>query len=105
LSSLTHLRLRITALGGVIVLILASGIWIAMTHASADSGPKAAARHGAKPSASVSTAAKVPEGPLRLVSVTPANGAKSVNGAAEIKIQFSAPLAAGSPLPTISPPL
>ena len=103
MSSLTHLRMRITALGGVIVLILASGIWIAMTHASADSDPTTTARHGAQPSARVSTAAKVPEGPLRLVSVTPANGAKSVNGAAEIKIQFSAPLAAGSPLPTISP--
>ncbi len=95
--------MRITALGGVIVLILVSGVWIAMTHASADSDPTTAARHGAKPSARASTAAKVPEGPLRLVSVTPANGARSVNGAADIKIQFSAPLAAGSPSPTISP--
>jgi L,D-transpeptidase catalytic domain/Bacterial Ig-like domain len=100
---MTHLRMRITALGGVIVLILVSGVWIAMTHASANSDPTTAARHGSKPSARVSTAAKVPEGPLRLVSVTPANDAKSVNGAADIKIQFSAPLAAGSPLPTINP--
>ena len=103
MSSLTLLRVRITALGGVIVLILAAGVWIAMTHASADPDPATAARHGAKPGVSASASAKVPAGPLRLVSVTPTSDANGVNGAADIKIQFSAPLAAGSPLPTISP--
>jgi peptidoglycan hydrolase-like protein with peptidoglycan-binding domain len=103
LSSLAHLRVWITALGGVIVLILVVGVWIAMTHASADSDPPIVAGHGARPSARASTAAKDPPGPLRLVSVTPASDAKGVNGAADIKIQFSAPLASGSPLPTISP--
>ena len=103
MSSLTQLRVRITALGGAIVLILAAGIWIAMTHASADSDPTTAARHGVNPSASTRTAARAPAGPLQLVSVTPSSDETGVNGAADIKIQFSAPLAAGSPRPTISP--
>jgi lipoprotein-anchoring transpeptidase ErfK/SrfK len=44
-----------------------------------------------------------PAAPLRLVSMTPAAGAKSVNGTSPIRVQFSAPLAANSPLPTLSP--
>jgi peptidoglycan hydrolase-like protein with peptidoglycan-binding domain len=44
-----------------------------------------------------------PAAPLRLVSMTPAAGAKSVNGTSPIRVQFSAPLAAHSPLPTLSP--
>ena len=38
-----------------------------------------------------------------MLSVTPAAGAKGVNGAAPIKVQFSAPLAANTPMPTLSP--
>ena len=44
-----------------------------------------------------------PAGPLRVLSVTPAAGAKSVNGAAPIRVQFSAPLAASTPMPILSP--
>jgi peptidoglycan hydrolase-like protein with peptidoglycan-binding domain len=47
-----------------------------------------------------------PHGPaaaLQLVSITPAGGAKGVNGASPIKVQFSAPLAASSPMPALSP--
>jgi peptidoglycan hydrolase-like protein with peptidoglycan-binding domain len=40
---------------------------------------------------------------LQLVSMTPAAGAKGVNGVNPIRVQFSAPLAAGSPMPTLSP--
>jgi len=40
---------------------------------------------------------------LRLVSITPAGGAKGVNGTGPIRVQFSAPLAAGSPMPALSP--
>jgi peptidoglycan hydrolase-like protein with peptidoglycan-binding domain len=40
---------------------------------------------------------------LQVLSVTPAAGAKSVNGAAPIRVQFSAPLAANTPMPTLSP--
>ncbi len=41
--------------------------------------------------------------PLQLLSVTPAAGAKGVNGANPIRVQFSAPLAASTPMPTLSP--
>ena len=44
-----------------------------------------------------------PAGPLRVVSVTPAAGAKGVNGAAPIRVRFSAPLAADTPMPALSP--
>ena len=42
-------------------------------------------------------------GPLRVVSVTPADGAKGVNGAAPVRVRFSALLAAGTPMPTLWP--
>ena len=38
-----------------------------------------------------------------LLSVTPAAGAKGVNGAAPIRVRFSAPLAAGTPMPALWP--
>ena len=44
-----------------------------------------------------------PAADLQLVSVTPAAGARGVNGASPIRVQFSAPLAASSPMPTLSP--
>jgi hypothetical protein len=44
-----------------------------------------------------------PAAGLQLVSVTPAAGSKGVNGTSPITVQFSAPLAASSPLPTLSP--
>ncbi len=40
---------------------------------------------------------------LQLVSMTPAAGTKGVNGVNPIRVQFSAPLAASSPMPTLSP--
>ena len=44
-----------------------------------------------------------PAVPLQVLSVTPASGAKGVNGAAPIRVQFSAPLAANTQMPTLSP--
>jgi peptidoglycan hydrolase-like protein with peptidoglycan-binding domain len=41
--------------------------------------------------------------PLRVVSVTPHDGARGVNGAGEIKVTFSAGLTPLSPLPSLSP--
>ena len=106
MSALTHLRGRIAAIGGVIVLLLVAGVWFALTHASAqssDSGGKTtvSSHSGGEPSAG--TSSQVPSGPLQLVSETPASKATGVNGATDIRIQFSAPLAADSPLPTIKP--
>src|ERR1019366_4631076 len=40
---------------------------------------------------------------LTVLSVTPAAGTKHVNGGEPVEIQFSAPLAAGSPSPVLSP--
>jgi len=44
-----------------------------------------------------------PAADLQLVSVSPAAGARGVNGASPIRVQFSAPLATSSPMPTLSP--
>jgi peptidoglycan hydrolase-like protein with peptidoglycan-binding domain len=95
--SLTSLRGRVVALGGVIVLLLVAGVWVAMTHASAQSS--ADGKNGG-PAHSSSQSRVVP---LQLVSATPASGATGVNGAGDITITFSAPVAATSPLPTITP--
>ncbi len=46
---------------------------------------------------------KQPAADLQVVSVAPAAGAKGINGANPIRVQFSAPLAASSPMPTLSP--
>jgi hypothetical protein len=44
-----------------------------------------------------------PAAALQMVSITPAAGAKGVNGTSRIRVQFSAPLAPNSPMPTLSP--
>jgi peptidoglycan hydrolase-like protein with peptidoglycan-binding domain len=44
-----------------------------------------------------------PAANLAVTSVTPASGVHGVNGTSPVKVQFSAPLAAGSPMPTLSP--
>jgi peptidoglycan hydrolase-like protein with peptidoglycan-binding domain len=40
---------------------------------------------------------------LNVLTTTPAAGAKGVNGADPIRVQFDAPLAANTPMPTLSP--
>ena len=57
------------------------------------------------PAAQAAAAAKQdePAVPIQVLSVTPVSGAKRVNGAAPIKVQFSAPLAANTPMPALSP--
>jgi peptidoglycan hydrolase-like protein with peptidoglycan-binding domain len=44
-----------------------------------------------------------PAAALQMVSMTPAAGAKGVNGTNSIRVQFSAPLAPNSPMPALSP--
>jgi len=58
----------------------------------------------------VATAAQVQAGhaaagadALKVLSVTPASGTRHVNGGEPVEVQFSAPLAAGSPSPVLSP--
>ena len=44
-----------------------------------------------------------PAAALQMVSMTPAAGAKGVNGTSPIRVQFSVPLAPDSPMPALSP--
>jgi len=90
------------AIGGAIVLLLVAGIWITLTHASAQSSD---ADGKSNPAGTAHPSASAVAAPLELLSETPANGAHGVNGLPPIKIQFSAPVAATSPLPTIRPRL
>jgi peptidoglycan hydrolase-like protein with peptidoglycan-binding domain len=99
LSGLGSVRVRIIALAGVIVVLLGAGLWIAMSHAKAQSTAGGATGHQAG-AAKDASKAKVP---LKVMSVTPAAGTVGVNGAAPIKITFSTALAADSSMPTVRP--
>ena len=62
--------------------------------------------HASLVSSAAQVAAEKPLQPatgLQMVSVTPAAGTRGVNGTSPIRVQFSAPLAANSPMPTLSP--
>jgi peptidoglycan hydrolase-like protein with peptidoglycan-binding domain len=78
----------VLAVGVVFATVAAPG-----SHASlvASEGPA----HATKPLA--------PAASMQLVSMTPAAGAKNVNGTSPIRVQFSTPLAPDSPMPTLSP--
>jgi hypothetical protein len=79
-------------------LVLAAGVMIV---AFASPGSHAAPVSPAAPAAAVKP--QQPAADLQVVSVTPAAGARGVNGASPIRVVFSAPLAASSPMPTLSP--
>jgi hypothetical protein len=81
---------------GSATLVLVSGVAFVVfaspgSHAAQVATPGRAAR------------ADLPVVALQVVSVTPAASAKGVNGADPITVQFSTPLAATSPMPTLSP--
>jgi peptidoglycan hydrolase-like protein with peptidoglycan-binding domain len=83
-----------------ILATLSTGTWFALSHAQAKQSGRLSADGGqtrpvsqAKPSAP----------PLLVRSVIPARHARHVNGAAPVRIQFSAALAADSPMPTVTP--
>ena len=101
------LRSRVAVLAVMIVAVLGGGSWVALTHAAAQpSGSAAAAGTHAGHDAAAGGrqgSAKPAAPPLRVLSVTPAADATGVNGASPVTVAFSAPLAAGSPMPAISP--
>jgi hypothetical protein len=100
LLSVGRLRGRVIILATVIVALLAGGTWFALTHAQAkQAGPAAAGGHGQQHASQTSSST----GPLQVVSVTPASHARNVNGAAPVRVQFSAAVAASSPLPHLTP--
>jgi peptidoglycan hydrolase-like protein with peptidoglycan-binding domain len=92
------LRWRIVALAAAIVALLAGGAWFALTGASAQGkGKDAPAHQAAKP------AQQVQARPETVLSVTPAAHSQGANGASPVQVVFSAPLAADSPMPTLTP--
>jgi Bacterial Ig-like domain/L,D-transpeptidase catalytic domain len=70
-------------------------------------GPSATAQTGAgahqRREQARSTPAQAPATALSVVSVSPHRGAMRVDGAAPVTVQFSTPLAASSPMPTLRP--
>jgi peptidoglycan hydrolase-like protein with peptidoglycan-binding domain len=62
---------------------------------SSGKGAKAQSKTHARQAAAVK--------PITVVSLTPARHAEGVNGADSVRVVFSAPLAADSPMPTVSP--
>ena len=95
-----RLRGRVVILAAVIVALMATGTWFALSHAQAKQAGLTAATSGQGHHTSKDPASS---GPLRVLSLTPAGHARNVNGALPVQVRFSAALAAGSPLPTISP--
>ena len=83
---------------GSAALVVAAGVAIvAFGSPGSHAAPVTAAKHSSV------TAARQPAAPLQVLSVTPAAGEHGVNGAAPIRVQFSAPLAADTPMPQLSP--
>jgi L,D-transpeptidase catalytic domain/Bacterial Ig-like domain len=89
------------------VLVLGAGVGIVAfaapgSHASAVS-PVSYANQAGTSNRAATAAPAGPAAALQLATVSPAAGAKGVNGANPIRVEFSAPLAANSPMPTLSP--
>jgi peptidoglycan hydrolase-like protein with peptidoglycan-binding domain len=78
----------------VVGLVIAGGIYLYVQKASA---AHAAGNNRGK------TASHLPKVPDHVVSITPAEGSTSVDGAADIRVEFSAPLSPHSPMPTLEP--
>jgi peptidoglycan hydrolase-like protein with peptidoglycan-binding domain len=101
LSGLGKLRWRVVALAAVIAALLGGGAYFALSGASAHqrgSGQGATAQAKAL-KAHQAAAAK----PVTVVSFSPALHTQGVNGAAPVSVTFSQPLAADSPMPSLSP--
>ena len=94
------LRWQIVALAAAIVALLAGGAWFALAGAPAQGKSKDAPAHQAAKSTHQAQAQAQPE---TVVSVTPTAHSQGVNGAAPVTVVFSAPLAADSPMPALTP--
>ncbi len=84
---------RVVGIAAAAIAVVAGGAVYALTHHAGSTAARAAA----------APREVVVSGPIHLQSVTPANGATGVNGAAPVVVSFSAPLAAGSPYPQLRP--
>ena len=95
--------LALTAAGASVV--LGTGIGIAVfaapgSHAAVMSSAKPAQHKAVK---AVKAHADTPTAPLQVTSMSPASGSGWANGAQQIKVVFSEPLAANTPMPVLSP--
>lgn len=78
------------------LVIIGGGLtWLLASGRTGSSSASAAVKAHAQPAK--------PAPPLHVLSVTPADGAHRVNGSQPVTITFSAPLAADSPTPSITP--
>ncbi len=87
------------ALGAIIACLVAAGTAIALTHSTA----QATGAHQDGKQAQAAAVRKSKSGPLRVLSVTPADGSTAADGAAPVRVKFSTALAAGSPMPRLRP--
>jgi peptidoglycan hydrolase-like protein with peptidoglycan-binding domain len=101
LSGLGSFRWRIVAFAVVIAAVLGGGTWFALSGSPARQHASPGKDASANPPAKHARQAVAT--PVTVTSLTPAPHTLNVNGADPIRIAFSAPLAAGSPMPTVSP--
>ncbi len=85
------------ALAGVILVLIGGGTWFALSRSTAQGATKGAAAH------QTGAARRSLATPETVMSVTPADHTLNVNGTDAIRVVFSAPLAADSPMPAITP--
>jgi peptidoglycan hydrolase-like protein with peptidoglycan-binding domain len=95
------LRWRVVALAAVIAAVLGGGTWFALNRASA--GEHHPSGKDATAQAKTAHIHKAAATPVSVVSFTPALHTHGVNGADPIRVTFSEPLAADSPMPSLSP--
>src|SRR6266567_7708940 len=89
---------RVIGLVAAVAAVTVTAGAYALTHGASRGQPAAASvQRAALAGQSAST------GPLRVTSAWPAQGARGVDGANPVVVRFSAPLAAGSPMPTLTP--
>jgi L,D-transpeptidase catalytic domain/Bacterial Ig-like domain len=101
-------RRRVTTLALTLTLVSAAGVLVAACGPdTAGAGGQAGttAHHGkahnSSPSPGASAGGTIAA--LRVISVSPGRGARRVDGADPVSVQFSAPLATGSPMPALRP--
>src|SRR5271165_3069430 len=82
---------RVIAIGVAIVAVAAAGVTYAVT------------QHSPSTPAAAAAVPPIPKGPLYVRSITPSSHETGVNGAAPIVVTFSAPVAANSPDPQLTP--
>jgi peptidoglycan hydrolase-like protein with peptidoglycan-binding domain len=101
-----QLRWRVLAGAAVIAVLVGGGSWYALSGHSAPqhgSSNAASGQDGKAQSKTAHARQAVAVKPITVVSFTPAPHTLGVNGADSIRVVFSAPLAANSPMPKVSP--